>query len=369
MNEALKDIRVLDLTMNLPGPYMTWLMAEMGADVLKVENPQGGDLARAFANPDTPYFFPVFDMVNRNKKSLALDLKRPEGRAVFLKLLADYDIVVEGFRPGVMKSLQLDYETISARFPKTIYVSITGYGQKGKYAQRAGHDLNFQALAGSFDAGNGLAKHVSVPTVPIADLAGGGLFALSGLLAAIIERGRTGKGQHVDISMTAGTYALNVLSLCHLKVTSKEKPSTGHFLSGCQPFYHVYETKDGRYMALGAVEAKFWQNFCKIVERTDLVNQQFGGDVVVQEMAALFKRRTQAEWVNLLAGVDTCCEPILTVKEAFDSGLCSDRGLNHPDVGGVPALDTPFKTGSNSPRAATPAPGLGQQNDDILRHL
>ncbi len=370
MNTALKGIKVLDLTMNLPGPYMTWLMAAMGADVLKVENPLGGDLARVFTNPEVQLYFPVFDMVNRGKRSLSVDLKQSDGQEVFMKLLSEYDIVVEGFRPGVLKSLELDYETVNIRFPGVIYVSITGYGQSGRYAQRAGHDLNFQALAGSFDTGNGVRQLLSPPTVPIADLAGGGLFALSGLLAAVIERVRTGKGQHVDVSMLDGTFALNVLALNHMNAMSKQSLSTGHFLSGCQPFYNIYETSDGRQMAFGAVEPKFWRNFCKTVHRDDLLDKQFGGEAVTLEVAAIFKSRTQAQWIGLLTDVDACCEPVLSVDEVIDADLCQDRRLAHRDHReGVLMLNSPIKSVNEAPRAVTPAPALGQHNDGILNQL
>lgn len=299
MNQALKGIRVLDLTMNLPGPYMTWLMAEMGA----------------------------------------------------------------------MKTLKLDYETLSARFPGVIYVSITGYGQEGRYAHRAGHDLNFQALAGSFDAGGGVGKHLPMPAVPMADLAGGGLFALAGLLAAVIERGRTGKGRHVDVSMFDGTFALNVLALCHMNSAAKQKASPGHFLSGSEPFYNIYETRDGRRMALAAVEPKFWRNFCSAVNRDDLLDRQFGGDSVTREIADIFRSRTQAEWVDLFSEVDVCCNPVLTVKEAIDSRLCSERTLTCRDAGGFLALNSPIKSGSVRPRTAPAAPKLGQHTGEVFSRL
>ena len=368
MQNALKGIKVLDLTMNLPGPYMTWLMAEMGANVLKVEPPQDGDFARAFTNPDEAAYFPVFDMVNRGKKSIAVDLKQADGQAVFMKLLDQYDIVVESFRPGVLAALALDYETIQPRFPGVIYVSVTGYGQTGPLAQRAGHDLNFQALAGSFDNGNGVRKDPAVPTVPISDIAGGGLFALSGLLAAVIERSRTGKGQHVDISMLDGTFALNIFAMNHMNAAVKQPLSSGHFLSGNQPFYNIYETGDGRKMAFGALEPKFWKVFCETVDRPDLLPKQFGGDAITRELNDLFKSRTQAEWVELLADVDTCCEPIRSIHEVVDSPVGQARGLAYRDAERL-MLHSPLKSVGEAPKKTSPAPTLGQHNDDILKTI
>jgi len=308
-------------------------------------------------------------MVNRRKKSLALDLKLPGDHDIFMKLLDDYDIIVEGFRPGVMESLNLDYKVVSTHFPKVIYVSITGYGQKGGFAHRAGHDLNYQALAGSFDTGEGLGKSLSVPAVPIADLAGGALVALSGLLAAIIERSRTGKGQHVDVSMFDGTFALNVFTLCHIQGMAKQKASSGHFLSGCQPFYNIYETSDGRQMAFCAVEPKFWRNFCLIVDRKDLLDKQFQGDKVTREIADIFKSRTQAQWVELLNEVDTCCEPVLTVNEAIDSSLGRNRNLTQLDAEGTLKLNNPIKSTIEPVRSSQPAPKLGQHTRQVLKQL
>jgi crotonobetainyl-CoA:carnitine CoA-transferase CaiB-like acyl-CoA transferase len=371
MKNALRGLRILDLSMNLPGPYMTWLLVEMGAEVLKIEPPKGGDLARAFMNKGQQNYFPVFDMVNRGKKSLLLDLKNPKGRATFLALLGDYDIVIEGFRPGVMKSLKLDYDSVSPKYSNIIYVSITGYGQAGSYAHRAGHDLNFQALAGSFDTGGAISQDLRVPPLPVADLAGGGLLSLSALLAAIIERSRTGKGQQVDISMFDGVFALNVLSLCHLQTMSAnpQTASVGHFLSGSQPFYQIYETRDGRWMSLAAVEPKFWKNFCKAVGREDFFELQFGGHAIIEKVSAIFKSRTQAEWVQVFNKTDACCEPVLTLTETIGSNLCQERALLTSDDEGRPFLTSPFSSPDKQQSEMLLTPQLGQHSEEVLSIL
>lgn len=371
MKNALCGLRILDLSMNLPGPYMTWLLVEMGAEVLKIEPPKGGDLARVFMSKGQQNYFPVFDMVNRGKKSLVLDLKKSEGRATFLALLRDYDIVVEGFRPGVMKSLKLDYDSVSPEYPNIIYVSITGYGQTGSHAHRAGHDLNFQALAGSFDIGGAIIQDPKVPPLPVADLAGGSLFSLSALLAAIIERSRTGKGQQVDISMFDGAFAINVLSLCHLQ-TMRANPQTasvGHFLSGSQPFYQIYETRDGRWMSLAAVEPKFWKNFCKAVGKEDFIEQQFGGLTIIEKMVVIFKSRTQAEWIQMFKTTDACCEPVLTLTETIRSNLCQNRALVQESDKGRLFLNSPFSSPDKRQSELLLTPQLGQHSEEILRSL
>jgi alpha-methylacyl-CoA racemase len=361
MQEALKGIRVLDLTMNLPGPFMTWLMAEMGAEILKVEPPKGGDFARNFTDPEKADYFPVFDAVNRGKKSITLDLKREADRERFLELVKDFDIIVEGFRPGVMKKLGIDYDTVKQQHPEVIYVSMTGYGQTGDYAEKGGHDLNYQALAGSFDTGSRI-ESPSVPPVPLADLGGGSLFALSGLLAAIIRRERTGKGCHLDVSLYDGAFALNVFAFCQMQRNRVRNEKGSHFLAGVQPFYHIYETADGRYMSLGAVEPKFWIAFCKTAGCEELIPEQFGGRKVIQRVAEIFKTRPRAEWIELFRNEDACCEPVLTMEEAVDSDLCRQRNLIRETGSGNLTLACPVKSVNPSLRKAAEPPMLGEHN-------
>jgi alpha-methylacyl-CoA racemase len=362
MQEALSGVRVLDLTINLPGPFMTWLMAEMGAEVLKVEHPDGGDFARAFTDPRQDGYFPVFNAVNRGKKSITADLKQASDRQRFLQLVETYSIVVEGFRPGVMKKLGLDYAAVSRRHPNVIYVSISGYGQTGSYAQKGGHDINYQALAGSFDTGAALNKPLAVPSVPLADIGGGSLLALSGLLAAVIQRNRTGKGCHLDAALYDGAFALNVFGFCQMQANQANNRSTGHFLSGAQPFYHIYETKDGRHMSLGALEPKFWITFCQTVERDDLIPRQLSGEEGIKQVAELFKTRTQAEWIECFRDVDACCEPVLTIAEVIDSDLGDQRGLVCATDDGTVTPACPIKTVNQPPHPAADVPALGEHN-------
>ncbi|SMD09764.1 Crotonobetainyl-CoA:carnitine CoA-transferase CaiB [Desulfocicer vacuolatum DSM 3385] len=369
MQDALKGIKVLDLTMNLPGPFMTWIMAEMGAEVLKVENPEIGDFARTFNDPEQELYFPVFDTVNRRKKSITLDLKQQADQDIFLGLIEDYTIVVEGFRPGVLKKLGIDYETVVQQYPEVIYVSISGYGQDGSYAHKGGHDLNYQALAGCFDTGSMAGITPSVPAVTMADIGGGSLFALSGLLSAIIARTNTGKGRHIDMSIFDGIFLFNIFPFCQMKKNSVQNRDEPHIFSGNHPFYNIYETLDNRHMSLGALEEKFWQTFCRTIGREDLFSMRFGGKKAIQEVAAVFKSRTQADWIELFRNKDACCEPVLSIKEVMNSGLCTERDLVRMDETGIAVLNNPVKTVGEPPGEIHKAPALGRHNPEILGNL
>lgn len=365
MTRALEGLRVLDLTMNLPGPYMTWLLAGLGADVVKVENPKGGDYARALGGADGQSS-PFFAAVNRNKRSLTLNLKNPEGRELLLRLLDHYDVLVEGFRPGAMEGFNLDFQTMSARQPRLIQVSISGYGQDGPYRLRAGHDLNYLSLAGIIGMTGTRAGEPAIPGIQVADTAGGSLMALAGLLAAIIQRDRTGRGQFVDTSMFHGAFSLATMIFSTV-ATGMEKPRAGQMiLNGRFPFYGVYETRDGRHMSLGAVEFKFWQNFCLAVNRPDLVSQQFGGPSVIEDVQAIFRSKTMDEWIDFLKDVDACCEPVLFLDEAADSPLIQARSMVGRGPDGRRCLASPLKLGGSPPVEDQPAPDLGQHTDEVL---
>lgn len=303
MSRALDGLKVLDLSMNLPGPYMTWILAGLGAEVVKVENPAGGDYARVLAgSTDSPFFAAV----NRNKKSVTLNLKHTEGRKIFLQLLDRYDVLVEGFRPGTMERLGLGYETTSSRNPRLIHVSISGYGQGGPYRLRAGHDVNYLSLAGILGMTGTREGRPVIPGVQIADIAGGSLLALTGLLAAIIQRETTGRGQFVDVSMFHGALSLATMVFAGVNA-GLEQPEPGRMvLTGRFPCYGLYQTSDGRYMSLGALEFKFWQNFCLAVGREELLSEQFGPPEAVGEVEKIFASRTQQEWVELMRTADAC---------------------------------------------------------------
>ncbi len=366
MTRALEGLKVLDLSMNLPGPYMTWLLALLGADVVKVENPQGGDYARALGGKQNS---PFFEAVNRNKKSVAINLKHPEGKSLLLRLLDEYDILVEGFRPGTMERLGLGFDVTSQHNPALIHVSITGYGHDGPYRLRAGHDLNYLSLAGIIGMTGTRDGDPAIPGVQVADLAGGSLMALAGLLAAVHQRDRTGKGQFVDTSMFDGALSLATMVFAGVDA-GFERPLPGKmFLNGRFPCYGLYRTSDGGYMSLGAIEPKFWQNFCSAVQRPDLADGQFGGPEVVREVERLFASRSILEWKELMAGVDACCEPVLSLDDAVCSPLAEARGMLSANAAGERFLASPLKMSGSPAVEDLPAPRLGAHTVEVLGRL
>jgi crotonobetainyl-CoA:carnitine CoA-transferase CaiB-like acyl-CoA transferase len=367
MVQALSGLKVLDLSMNLPGPYMTWLLAMLGAEIVKIENPVGGDYARALGSrgQESPYFAAV----NRNKKSVTLNLKHPEGKRIFFDLLDHYDTLVEGFRPGTMERLGLGYTDTSARNPRLIQVSITGYGHNGPNRLRAGHDLNYLSLAGIIGMTGTRDGQPAVPGVQIADLAGGALFGLVGLLAAVIQRESTGRGQFVDTAMFDGSLSLATMVFAGVG-TGLETPLPGKMLlNGRFPCYGLYKTSDGQFVSLGAIEPKFWVNFCEAAGRPDLLNGQYAGEDVVSEVAALFQSRTRDEWIEILKNADACCEPVLTLNEAVESPLVSARNMLNTSPQGHPVLACPLKLSESPVPNDLPAPDLGQDNQEILGKL
>jgi crotonobetainyl-CoA:carnitine CoA-transferase CaiB-like acyl-CoA transferase len=280
-----------------------------------------------------------------------------------------YDVLVEGFRPGTMENLDLGFETTSARQPRLIHVSISGYGQDGPYRSRAGHDLNYLSLAGIIGMTGPRDGQLAIPGVQIADVAGGTLMALSGLLAAVIQRERTGRGQFVDVSMFDGSFALATMAFTGVEA-GMEKPEAGHMLlTGRIPCYGLYRTKDDRYMSLGALEPKFWINFCSAVERPDLLGSQFGGPEIVSEVAEIFGARTRDEWVETMKDHDACCEPVLGLDEAANSELTRARNMVTRGAGGLRHLGCPLKLSDSMIPEDVPAPDLGQHTEEVLSAL
>jgi crotonobetainyl-CoA:carnitine CoA-transferase CaiB-like acyl-CoA transferase len=380
MPGALEGLRVLDLTRLLPGGFCTLLLADMGAEVLKVEDTAGGDYIRWMP----PYYggeaqrqdgtaSAYFLALNRNKRSLRLNLKDERGRDVLLRLVEDYDVVVESFRPGVMDRLGVGYEALRARNPRVIYCPISGYGQDGPLIARSGHDTNYLALNGLL----GLTGRRGGPPVQsagqIADLGGGGLMAAVGILAALHERERSGEGQIVDISMTDGSLAW--LAMVAARYFAEQNvPQRGEpELAGGIACYFPYETKDGKWVSLGALEPKFWQNWCNGTGRPDLIEKQFvhpdseaGG-----EIAAVFRERTRDEWAAFAGEHDCCLEPILDLDEVLGSELVRARGmvveLDQPGIGRVRQVGAPIKLSRTPADTGGAAPALGADTDAVLR--
>jgi crotonobetainyl-CoA:carnitine CoA-transferase CaiB-like acyl-CoA transferase len=326
---ALKGLRVIDLTRLLPGPVATLRLAELGADVLKIEAPGAGDATRTMMRslPDQlagrPGMF--YRIVNRGKRETRLDLKSEAGRTVLLALAREADVLVESFRPGVMDRLGLGYETLRVLNPKLVYCAISGYGASGPFAERAGHDLNYVGYAGVLDQLASLDGTPVVPNFQIADLLGGALSAVTQILAALWHVARGGNGRFVDVSMTHATHAHNVVAHVALANDGAAPAAGGGLLNGGVPCYNLYRTLDDRWLAVGALEHQFWETLCDALGRPDWASRHWslgqaigGPDAValIQDASALFATRTLAEWTALLEPLDCCVSPVLTPAEA-----------------------------------------------------
>jgi crotonobetainyl-CoA:carnitine CoA-transferase CaiB-like acyl-CoA transferase len=375
---ALEGIKIIDLTRLGPGPFCTMLLADMGADVIKIE--AGG--GRAAQTIETTMDSEVeerrraFNAEGRNKRSIVLNLKMDEAREVFHKLVKDADVVVEEFRPGVLKRLGVDYETISKINPRIILCSITGFGQDGPYAQLPGHDINYISIAG---AQSMIGPRNGPPVMTfnlIGDYAGGSFQAALGVTLALLARERTGKGQHVDISMTDG-----VVSLMHGEAATYfdtgRIPGRGDLLViGGAPFYGVYEAKDGKYVSIGALEPWFYSNLCELLERPDLLPYEWDimkwGELS-EEFRKIFKTKTRDEWVELLRKKDVCVAPVNTVDETFKDPQVLHRKmlieLDNPRLGKVKQVGIGIKMSDTPGKVRAIAPKAGQHTDDILKGL
>ena len=372
MPQALDGIRVLDLSRMLPGPYCSMMLGDLGAEVIKIEEPKIGDPTR-HTRPLVDGKSAAFAQVNRNKKSIAIDLKKPEGRNLFLKLASTADCILEQFRPGVVDRLGVGYKTVSEINPRAVYCSLTGFGQDGPHRDRSGHDLNYLALSGVLGLTTDQRGKPVIPGVQLADLAGG-MIAGFAILAALLARERTGRGQYVDVSMFDVMVSMLPVPAAH-HFAGKTIPVGGKYvLSGAYPFYNVYETSDGKYMTLGALEPKFWANFCLKVGREDLIARQFDEsehrDDLFQQVRTIFESRSQNEWIELMREADCCCEPVLSMTEAFSHAQTRARELIREtgrDTSSVTdQLGFSYKLSDTPPRETRPAPALGENTDELL---
>lgn len=319
---ALTGTKVLDLTRLLPGPYATQMLAHWGADVLKVEDRGAGDYARDLHPLRVSGFGAAFTASNRGKRSTALDLKDAQDLRAFHALLQEADVLVESFRPGVMARLGLSPEALLDRFPRLVYCAITGHGQATPRAALAGHDLNYQALAGLLHREG---KAPVVPTALLADLVGGSCSAVIAIQGALLARERSGRGVFIDLSITHSALMLQpLLAACHLAGEDTRHAQLRH--GGSHPGYRLYETSDGRHIAFAALEAKFWDRFCDLAGCANLRGLADSDDTAVlaqagEELARIFRLRTFAEWSALSLQWDTCLAPVLSPAEAIDEAV------------------------------------------------
>ncbi|HTJ45038.1 MAG TPA: CaiB/BaiF CoA-transferase family protein [Kofleriaceae bacterium] len=366
---ALDGIRVLDLSRLLPGPFLTMILADMGADVVKVEDPRVGDYLRAFP-PGKGGLSGRFLAVNRGKRSLALDLKDAKGRDAFLRMAEQADVIVESFRPGVMDRLGVGYDALAARNPKIVVCSISGYGASGPYVEKAGHDLNYIALAGVLAmTAESRGRMPAMPGVQIADMAGGGLWGATSVLAALVQRDRTGRGAHLDVSMTEGALALILAELGNLDCGAR--PTRGaETLNGALACYGVYRCKDDRYLSVGALEPKFYLAFNEAIGRKGSI-AEIAGDAHVQEkvrgeIAAILASKTREEWLPILAKHDCCCEPVLELEEVVSHPQHVARNVFFTIDGGALGSITQVRTPVGTPANPTIPPRLGEQSRAVL---
>jgi len=376
---ALSDIRVLDLTRLLPGGFCSLLLADLGADVIKVEDTGGGDYVRWAP----PYYgdeeqqelgtrSALYLALNRGKRSIRLDLKSDSGREALLRLARDADVLLESFRPGVLDRLGVGYERLREQNPGLVYCAITGYGQTGPHTERAGHDMNYLGLNGLL----GLTGERNGPPIQsagqIADIGGGAMTAAFGVMAALHERRTSGEGQLVDVSMTDG--ALSWLAMEAARYfCAGEVPRRGELmLAGGIACYRPYEAADG-WVTCGALEPKFWQAFCRGVDREDLIEHQFAapGSDPHREIEAVFRARTRDEWRAFNDEHDAMIEPILDLDEALESDLVREREmvveLEQPELGTVRQLGAPVKLSRTPAGDPAPAPALGEHTEQVLR--
>ena len=326
---SLDGIRVLDLTRLLPGAYCTLLLADMGADVVKVEEPTSGDYMRWYPPLHDGQSL-LFNALNRNKRSLTLNLKTEAGRDLFLALSEKADVVVEGNRPGVMERLGLGWPVLHELNPKLVMCAITGYGQSGPLSQRAGHDLNYMAIAGalSLNARSGEAPHPLA--VQVADIGGGGQAAATAILGALLSVARGSDGRYLDVSMTDGAFSWLAVPFAQVRAQGPVQRGM-HRLTGRYACYGVYECADGRYVSVGALEPKFWRALCEALNRHDLIDDQYaeGGaqERLRAALSSVFATRTRDEWTQALGGLEACCEPVLELDEVAEHPQIRARGL------------------------------------------
>lgn len=372
--QALTGIRVLDMSRLLPGPYCTMLLADFGAEVIKIEEPGKGDYSRSF-----PPFLKDFGywhlQLNRNKQSVVLDLKSEEGKNIFFELVKTADVVVESYRPGVLKKLGVDYESAAKVNPKIIYCSLSGYGSKGPLAHKADHDLGYLSLAGVTAMSGEADGAPAIPGVLMADM-NAALSAGMSIMIALRHAALTGQGQKIDISLF--NVAMNLMpGAASLFFGSGFVAERGNnWLTGAYANYNIYATADGRYVSVGCLEKKFWRNLCIGLgkeEIIDMIDDESNHPYLKEQLAAAFKQKTMREWEEFFADKDACVTPVLNFKEAVESEQvqANEMVLNVQDdeLGEYQQLGFAMKLSKTPAQLNKRAPRLGEDTEKILAQL
>jgi crotonobetainyl-CoA:carnitine CoA-transferase CaiB-like acyl-CoA transferase len=359
MGPPLCNLKLLDLSRQLPGPFCSMVLADLGVDVLVVASPSD---VMGLGIP----------LIQRNKRSMTLNLKHPEGKQIFDRLAVEADIILEGFRPGVTERLGIDYARMASLNPRIVYCSISGYGQDGPYRDKVGHDINYLGYAGVLGVSGGDGAPPTIMPVQVADIGGGGLMGVIGILAALMAREHTGRGQFVDISMMDGSVAWNVFhTLLHL-VTGQQPQRGQTRLTGHHPCYAVYATKDGKYVTVGALEEHFWRNLCVALGVEEFIPDQFIEGSRREEMFRVirgkFLQKSQAEWLQELGPIDICFGPVNSVADSFADPQVQARGMIR-DIDGLTLIASPLKFSATPTAEPTRPPEFGQHTGEILRRL
>ena len=378
MNGPLHGIKVIDLSLLLPGPLCSMYLGDMGAEVVKVENPRAADLTRYMGTKikgknyeETGFYLSL----NRNKKAITLNLKKSKGREVLLKLLEDADVLLEGFRPDTLNKMGIGYAQLKEKFPKLIYCAISGYGANGPYKELAGHDGNYISYSGLLGITGQAGKEPVLPGFQVADIGGGTLPALTSILAALYAREKTGKGQFLDIGMIDGAFGFLSLHSGEF-IASQEEPERGDLaLSGGLPNYNVYKTKDSKYIMLGALEERFFRYFLRQINREELLEgfkyEKAYLDKIKPELEKIFLEKNRDDWQELFMNPNTCLSPVKTIKEAFEDEQLRAREMvvtmNHPKLGEVKMIGSPFKFSETPCTYRLRPPAYGEHTNEILQ--
>lgn len=367
----LEGIRVLDLSRLAPGPYCTMLLGDLGADVIVVEEPPG--VGRRF-DVGMSERAQAFNALARNKRSIGLNLKDERAREAFLRLAEGADVVLEGFRPGVVKRLGVDYEAVRRRNPRIIYCSLSGYGQNGPYAGLVGHDINYISLGGALGMIGWPGQPPTIPLNVIADFAGGGLYAAFAILAAIIARERTGRGQYIDMAMSDGVTSLLAMMVSQYFSSDRIIRPGEDLLNGAAPFYNVYQTADDRWLSIGCLEPWFWQELCQALGCPQFIPHQNDREKwpeIFDFLRRKFREKTRDEWFAELRQRDICVAPVYSLDEVFADPHVQARGMiaevEHPEFGRVRQVGVGPKFSDTPGAVRRTAPRRGEHTEEVLR--